>query len=390
MRICIVCDDIFPSLGGKGRVAERYAKKLADRGHDVIILAGKYKNKSGFSKNGKIRVYRFSGIPLPKNDYKFFMGAPSPYKIYSLLKNHRIDVVNVYSCTYLTFISILVAKRLNIPVMISSHSQPKKLIKNIGINASLNKIIEKSYQKFIVKMCNISDAVQVPSRFAHKQLISWGFKKKVVIISNGVDLKFFYPAVKCSVFIKRFHLENKKIVLYVGRLMKEKNVKVLIKSFSIASKKLENAVLIIVGEGFLKKELMQLAYSLGISEKVTFTGRIPEKDLNMPFAAADLFVMPSLVELQGLAVLEAMASGKPILVAKSEDSAAAELVVEGKNGYTFNPKNEHELSSKIIKLLENKNLRLRMGKCSLSYAKNHDIDKSVDKMEALYKSLLKE
>ena len=71
MRICIVCDDIFPSLGGKGRVAERYAKKLADRGHDVIILAGKYKNKSGFSKNGKIRVYRFSGIPLPKNDYKF-------------------------------------------------------------------------------------------------------------------------------------------------------------------------------------------------------------------------------------------------------------------------------------------------------------------------------
>ena len=96
-----------------------------------------------------------------------------------------------------------------------------------------------------------------------------------------------------------------------------------------------------------------------------------------------------MAETQGLVVLEAMASGKPILVAKARRSAAAELVVEGENGYTFDPRSEHDLSSKIIKLLKNKNLRLKMGKRSLSYVKSHDINESVDKMESLYRSLLK-
>ena len=199
----------------------------------------------------------------------------------------------------------------------------------------------------------------------------------------------FSSKINYSSFSKKFHLENKKIVLYVGRLMKEKNVDTLIKSFFIVSEKIKDVVLVIVGDGFLKTELKQLAHSLGISDKVIFTGRIPEKTLNMPFAIADLFILPSLAELQGLVILEAMASGKPLLVAKSKKSAAAELLIEGKNGYTFKPRNKYELASKIIKLLRNKDLRLKMGKRNLAYIKDHDINKSVKKIENLYRNLIK-
>lgn len=386
MKICIVCDDIFPSLGGKGKVAERYSRKLADRGHDVTILAGRHKNKKGFCKNGKIKIYRFSGIALPKTNHKFFLGMPSRYKLYKILKDRHIDIINTYSWTYLTFMSILVGKSMGIPVVMSAHSQPKNLTSNISID---NLLVENYFYKLIVWICNMSDAVQAPSRFSYRVLVKNGLRKKAEIISNGVDLKFFTPKINPSAFVKRYNLKNKKVVLYVGRLMKEKNIETLIRSFSITSKKVKESVLVIVGDGFLKKELMGLANSLGISGKVIFTGNIEEKYVNMPFSAADLFVLPSLVELQGLAVLEAMASGKPILVAKSKDSAATELVVKGKNGYTFDPRDEHDLSSKMIELLENKNLRLKMGKRSLLYAKNHDINKSVDKIETLYKKLIK-
>ncbi|MBW2975967.1 glycosyltransferase [Candidatus Woesearchaeota archaeon] len=386
MRICIVCDDIFPSLGGKGKVAERYAKKLVEKGHEVIVFAGKYKNKKGFQKKDKIKLYRFSGFALPKSNYTFFIGIPFPYKLYRILKNYQIDIVNIYSGTYLTLLSVLAAKALGIPILASIHSQPENLTANIGIKSSLTK---KYFYRFIVGLCNMSDAVQVPSEFTYKLLKKNGLNKKAEVISNGVDLKFFNPHVDDSSFSRKFHLEGKKIVLYVGRLMKEKNVETLIKSFRIVSKKIKNAVLVIVGDGFLGMKLKQLAHSLGISNKVIFTGRIPENSLNMAFASADLFVLPSLVELQGLVVLEAMASGKPLLIAKSKKSASKELLVEGRNGYTFKPKNKYDLASKIIRLLKDKALRLKMGKYNLVLIKNHDMKKCVDKMGNLFRTLIK-
>jgi len=386
MRICIVCDDVFPSLGGKGKVAERYAEKLVERGHDVIIFAGRYKNTKGFQRKGKIRIYRFSGIALPKNNGRFFLGMPLPNKISRLLKKYQIDVINLYSWTYLTLTTILAAKVIGIPVLLSIHSQPENLTANIGINSSL---VEKYFYKFIVRMCNLSDRVQVVSKFTYGQLVKYGFKKKIEIISNGVDLKIFNPNVDYSSFTKRFHLENKKIILYVGRLMNEKNVDTLIKSFSIVSKKIKDAILVIVGYGFLRTELEQLSRSLVISDKVIFTGKISENDLNTPFATANLFVLPSTVELQGLVLLEAMACGKPILVAKSKTSAASELVEEGKNGYTFKPYDKKELAKKIIKILSNEKLQEKMSKYNLRKAKEHSIEKSVDKLEDVYQKLLK-
>jgi len=139
----------------------------------------------------------------------------------------------------------------------------------------------------------------------------------------------------------------------------------------------------------LKAELEYLTSSLRISDRVVFTGRISENDLNAPFAAADLFVLPSTVELQGLVILEAMACGKPILVAKSKTSAASELVEEGQNGYTFKPYNKKELAEKIIKILSNKKLQERMSKCNLIKAKEHSIEKSIVKFEEVCQKLLK-
>ena len=90
----------------------------------------------------------------------------------------------------MTLFSLWIARALNIPVIMSMHSQPENLTSNIKINAPL---IKKYYSKFIVGLCNMSDTVQVPSKFTYKLLKKNGLKKRVEIISNGVDLKFFNP-----------------------------------------------------------------------------------------------------------------------------------------------------------------------------------------------------
>jgi len=107
----------------------------------------------------------------------------------------------------------------------------------------------------------------------------------------------------------------------------------------------------------------------------------------LAYNASDIFVLPSIAELEGMAVLEAMACGKPIIIANSKESASRYFV--DNNGFLFEPQNAVDLAEKILTIISNKELREKMGQRSLEISKDYDIGKSVLKLEQLYYSLLK-
>ena len=154
--------------------------------------------------------------------------------------------------------------------------------------------------------------------------------------------------------ITKRSLNGRRIVLFVGRLVKIKGVDRLLKAFAEAHKNMQNAVLVIVGNGSERPALEKLSDRIGIREAVRFEGRLEGADLLIWYLLGDLFVLPSQHELYGAVVNEALMAGMPVLC--SNRAGASDLICEGKNGYIFDPYDTSRLARLIIEQLQNKSL----------------------------------
>jgi glycosyltransferase involved in cell wall biosynthesis len=203
-----------------------------------------------------------------------------------------------------------------------------------------------------------------------------------VVISNGVDLKEF-KQIAVGDFYKRFNIPDKKIkLLFVGRLFPEKSIDTLIRAIPHIIAKHKDTHVMIVGGGHLREKLEKLADSLKVRKYITFLGLVSEEDKILAYNAGDIFVMPSLAELEGMSVLEAMACGKPLIISDTKMSASR-FFVDG-NGFLFKTKNAEDLAEQALKLITNEALRNSMGKVSFKKSKSYDIHQSAKNLEEAY------
>jgi glycosyltransferase involved in cell wall biosynthesis len=171
----------------------------------------------------------------------------------------------------------------------------------------------------------------------------------------------------------------------VSRLDKDKRINIIIEALPKILTKCD-IQFVPVGKGVEKENLAKLARKLGVEKNITFPGFVPDEELPSMYAAADCFVLACPYELQSLATMEAMATGKPAIVVDA--LALPELVHSGENGYLF-PENDSEaLADAVIKIMTDKELRKKMGEKSLEIIGEHDIDKSAGKYEAFYKEII--
>jgi glycosyltransferase involved in cell wall biosynthesis len=214
-----------------------------------------------------------------------------------------------------------------------------------------------------------------PSKTLKKILQGHGIRKPIETIPNGIDTNFFRPFDK-TVARKKLGINGEKIFLSLGRLGHEKRIDVVIRSFENL-----DAKLIIVGRGPAEKRLKKLTGKLGLQNKVTFKGFVPEKLKPLYYSAADALVIASEFETQGLVVVEAMACGTPVIGANS--GAVPEMIQDGKNGYIFGPRDVEELTEKIGMFEPSK----RMEENAIQTSKSYSIEKCVAELEKFYRSL---
>jgi glycosyltransferase involved in cell wall biosynthesis len=206
------------------------------------------------------------------------------------------------------------------------------------------------------------------------------------VISNGIDLKEFQP-MGIGNFYERFNISKEKIkLLFVGRLYPEKSIDTLIKALPHIIKNSPNTHLMIVGAGHQRLKLEKLTHHENMQKHITFLGLVSEEDKIFAYNASDIFILPSLAELEGMVVLEAMACGKPIIVSDAVMSASRYFV--NGNGFLFKAGDYMDLANQILKLIDNPNLRQEFGKVSFEKSKDYDIHKSAEKLEAVYYSVL--
>jgi len=265
-----------------------------------------------------------------------------------------------------------------------SHTQPENIFMNSPRFPGLD-ALNRRFCDYLNWIYRQADIMIYPSAFASRQFPELTPRPHVVI-SNGVDGQRFKPTPP-GAFIRRFGLpENGRRLLYLGRLHKEKDVQTMIRAVPGIRAQHPDTHVYLVGLGYERAGLLELARSLEVASHVTFCGFVPDDELPAAISAADLFVMPSLAELEGMAVLEAMACGKPLLVADARYSAATDFVQD--NGLLFRAGDATHLAAQACDLLDAPGPLAIMGAVSLEMSRRFDIQESVRSIEAVYQSLL--
>ena len=303
-------------------------------------------------------------------------------------------------------VAITLARWAKKPVVSSIHVQPENIGYNIKsktfnpvdkilifldkfIPMKRKNILKWSYNYLANAYFNKSNLVVGPTNFAIDTYKKFGLKVPTKVISNGVDFSQFNGHGRAEVFLNKYKLQREiPKVMYVGRLDSEKRVDVIIKAARFVIDKIPETLFIIIGTGSEERELRTLTRKLKIENNVIFTGKIPDKLLPHAYHACNLFVSASIAELQGIVLLEAMSAGKPLV--GTNLCAIPEAVVDDYNGYTFKKNDFKDLSEKILKILESKEIQEKFSSNSLKMVKNHDIDKSINLMEDEYKKLVSE
>jgi glycosyltransferase involved in cell wall biosynthesis len=216
--------------------------------------------------------------------------------------------------------------------------------------------------------------------------------RSVTTISNGIDLQTFHPPRlkdEGAAIRKKWNLPpDVPIVLHVGRLDPDKNAERVIQAAAQALEQ-NNAHLLIVGDGLRKPALMKLCESLGISDRVHFTGFISTRQgLPELYRIARLFITASEIETQGLVLLEAAASGLPVVAVRA--TCIPEIVHDGVNGFLAEPGDIEGLGRGITILLGDESRVAEMGRAGLALAQQHNNRFTIEAHEKLYYQLIEQ
>jgi 1,2-diacylglycerol 3-alpha-glucosyltransferase len=386
MKILAATETYLPDANGAAYFTYRLATLLAKRGHDVFVMCPSRSLKNTVSSDNGVTVYGIRSLPVPV--YRTL--RISPVFISGTIRRAvaRIspDIVHIQHHFLIGKEALSAAKKLGIPVMGTNHSMPENLLHYLHLPELAERLVRSFYWRRFLRVFRQLDFVTTPTKTAVDVLKNIGFGKDVVPISNGVDLERFKPTNDGLYLKRRFAVPtDRPVLLYVGRLDKEKRIDIILRALPDILRA-TSVHLVVAGIGTEKQKLEELTEKLDIQNAVTFTGFVPDEDLQNIYRVGDLFVMASIAELQSIVTMEAMASGLPVVAVNA--MALPELVHDGENGYLFSDGNSQMFAEKVIAILSNQAMRAEMSKKSLEIIKDHDINKIVERFESIYSEIV--
>ena len=366
MRIAFVSDTYEDGIAGGTVTGVRFVEALRRR-HEVTVVA------TGAPAPGKLSI---PGLQLPvraMRENRITFGVPSSKQLEAAFRD--VDIVHVQFPFYLGFAAVRVARAMGVPLVTAFHVQPENILYNINLHSQW--VAAWMHRWWIRGVFEPSDAVVVPSPFAAERLRRYGLTTPTFVISNG--------AVPPKARTARRGAERRSepyLVLCVGRLAPEKRQDLIIDA--VARCRLRDRIrLVVAGAGHLETRLRARARRHGLP--VEF-GYVSNERLAELYDEATLFVHAGEVELEGMAVLDAMAAGLPVLVSDAPDSAARSLASGPE--FRFRPGDATDLAAHIDRLLDAPGLLAAGARRSLERAAQHDFQRSARSLEHVYETVL--
>lgn len=373
MNIGIVC---YPTFGGSGVLATELGKALADKGHGIHFITYQQPVRlTGFSANIFYHEVRVPSYPL--FDFPPYETALASTMV-DVVKNNNVDLLHVHyaiphaSAAFMAK-QILAEEKIKVPFITTLHGTDITLVGR-----------DKTYTPVVTFSINQSDAITAVSDNLRKETLeNFEIKKEISVIHNFVDINRF--SVKpMDAFKKAIAPNGEKIILHASNFRKVKRIADVIYTFNKIKKSIPSKLLL-VGDGPERHMAEELCRELGIFEETRFLGK--QQDMEDIYAIADLFLLPSEYESFGLAALEAMAAGTPVVATNA--GGIPEIITNGQNGYLSEVGDVEQMSHQAISILGNQQTLKTFSEEARKQAERFDIHNIVPKYEELYQQVLK-
>ncbi|HFC77028.1 MAG TPA: glycosyltransferase family 4 protein [Candidatus Moranbacteria bacterium] len=352
MKIAIFTNNYLPNQYGVSGSIESFRKQFEKMGHTVYIFAPKYKKYYDDNKN----VFRFPSLDI-KYKIKFPLPIFSSKKIQKKIEEIDFDIIHSQHPNLLGKRAMRWAKKKKIPIVFTWHTLYDQYTHYIPLIPK--KIATRWAIKNAVNYANEVDQIVVPTKSVKKIIKNWGVKnRRIDNVSTGVDEKKFQNTNGDKLREKLKIPKNKKIILSISRLTKEKNVEFLLETTIKILQKNPEAVFIFGGDGFLKDKLEKRVKESGLEGRIWFSGLIDSWEVKNYLSIADIFVYASMSETQGMIISEAMYTGLPIVAVKA--TGIKNLIQNNQSGL-LSANDEDEFFEIVNSLLANDKLQEKLS-----------------------------
>ncbi len=322
MRIAMMTDSWFPTRDGVVTSITIIKESLEALGHEVFIVAPEPEEES--RQEG---VYYFPAVRF--RSYEGYYVPILPSNKMEILREIHPDVIHIHGVATMALRGLICGHELGIPTVMTFHTMVDDAAKYYSPVKLPPETMEKLIWIYLRQILKRMDVVVTPTSCIGTELESHGARcRNLVTIPTGTDTAKFHPGIPSEYIREKHGLVGKRVAIHVGRISYEKDLDMVVRAMASV-----DGVLLVAGKGPAKADIEALVDELGLRDKVVFAGFVPDDDLPAYYNAADIAVSASKFETQGLSILEAMASGKP--VACRNGRAFAEIVHDGENGYLF-------------------------------------------------------
>ncbi len=381
MKILFISDVYFPRVNGVSTSIETFRQNLREQGHTVHLIAPDYKATSPDETD----IMRAPSRAVPFDPEDRLMSYNWVMKKIDQLRSENYDIIHIQTPFTAHYLGTKLSRLLGIPCVETYHTFFEEYLYHY-IPLVPKKIMQRVAQQFSRHQGNSLNGMIVPSLPMQHILQGYGITTRTEVIPTGLKPQSFVPGNRNAFRQKYGIAENRPVMLFLGRVAHEKNIGFLLKVLNIVREKITDVLFVIAGEGPARTSLEQEAKELGLAENILFIGYLDRNtELNSCYRAADLFIFSSRTETQGLVLLEAMAQS--LAVVSTAELGTRDVLKEG-YGVRISREDAAEFSTKVIRLLNDAEARLSLGKAGCEYAHSWSAAKQAERAVKFYRSVL--
>jgi glycosyltransferase involved in cell wall biosynthesis len=367
MRVALFTDTFLPDVNGVSKTLARWVKYLENHNVEVQVFAPS--PQAGGANVQQDSVHRMYSVPFLLYS-ELRLGIPNPIEVNKKLKEFKPTIIHCATPFNVGLYGHHHAMKHNIPFVASYHTHFDQYLEHYNIQ-----FIAQTLWKYMLWFHQDCKKIYVPSPSTGDHLVLNGFEKdKIEVWGRGVDISVFNPDVDRKHVLATHNISNDKIVvLYVGRLAPEKNVDIFLEVYKRFSKKYPGKYqFVLAGDGPLNEELHG-AFPAHENPDLSFLGFIQGKALSEVYAAADVMLFPSATETFGNVVLEAMASGTPVIGAAA--GGVKDNIQHEQTGLLCEAGDANGFESALLRLVEHEAFRQQLAHSGRAYVEQQSWDR---------------
>jgi glycosyltransferase involved in cell wall biosynthesis len=381
MNLLLISEVNLPTVSGVATSTDTIARFIASRGHHVYLVCPRPVVPYVSPPQEGLEI-----IYTPSFRDPFFVGKPMAiipiglWEIWHTIQTHHIDVVHIQEPGSLGIMALVLSKLYHLPVVGAMHFSLEQIVR---ITSAIFRPISEPFMKAYIRLVYPRyTAIMMPTKTVIKELSAFmGHAERMHAVSNGVNTTVYAPIKGSYASLrKKYHLHpTNPYFIYIGRFDADKNIETILKAMPLLSTDIR---LILTGVGKQKENLVGLAKTLKIMDRITWIDQVSRNEIVDLYQLSDGFVIMSPVETQSIVALQAIACGLPVIAADA--GALPELVHDGENGYLLPTFDEKLLAEKISYLATHPKERERMGKKSREMSLKHYTPVVLAQLEKLY------